>query len=147
MTSFLELLPGYKKSTLTISVMPHGLVHESEEKLRAHFLHTGTPSATGLSLRPSVTSRYCVETTGQIELVLARMLRCTYPTLCCKGIWVSPKIRVHFSELCPKLRTLNKQNFATVSRSHCQQNSSSSSSTTVELVDDTYTTVDESWLF
>jgi len=30
------------------SVMPHGLVHESEEKLRAHFLHTGTPSATGL---------------------------------------------------------------------------------------------------
>ena len=28
--------------------MPHGLVHESEEKLRAHFLHTGTPSATGL---------------------------------------------------------------------------------------------------
>jgi len=47
MTSFLELLPGYKKSTLT-SVMPHGLVHESEEKLRPHFLHTGTPSATGL---------------------------------------------------------------------------------------------------
>ena len=28
--------------------MPDGLVHESEEKLRAHFLHTGTPSATGL---------------------------------------------------------------------------------------------------
>jgi len=28
--------------------MPHGVVHESEEKLRAHFLHTGTPSATGL---------------------------------------------------------------------------------------------------
>ena len=28
--------------------MPHGLVHESEEKLRAHFLHTGTPSATAL---------------------------------------------------------------------------------------------------
>ena len=28
--------------------MPHGLVHESGEKLRAHFLHTGTPSATGL---------------------------------------------------------------------------------------------------
>jgi len=49
MTSFLELLPGYKKSTLTFLVMPHGLVHESEEKLRAHFLHTGTPSATGLN--------------------------------------------------------------------------------------------------
>jgi len=28
--------------------MPHGLVHESEEKLRAHFFYTGTPSATGL---------------------------------------------------------------------------------------------------
>jgi len=28
--------------------MPHGLVHESEEKLRGHFFHTGTPSATGL---------------------------------------------------------------------------------------------------
>jgi len=34
-----------------ISVMPHGLVRESEEKQRAHFLHTGTPSATGLSGR------------------------------------------------------------------------------------------------
>ena len=31
--------------------MPHGLVHDSEEKLRAHFLHTGTPSATGLHAR------------------------------------------------------------------------------------------------
>ena len=50
-TSFLELLPGYKKSTLTFSVMPHGLVHESKEKLRTHFLHTGTPSATGLVLK------------------------------------------------------------------------------------------------
>jgi len=28
--------------------MPYGLVHKSEEKLRAHFMHTGTPSATGL---------------------------------------------------------------------------------------------------
>ena len=38
--------------------MPHGLVHESEEKLCAHFFHTGTPSATGLPghhtfMRPS----------------------------------------------------------------------------------------------
>ena len=29
--------------------MPDGLVHESDEKLRAHFLHTGTTSATGLN--------------------------------------------------------------------------------------------------
>jgi len=44
----------------------------------------------------------------------------------------------------PKLWTLKK--FATASRSRCQQHSSSSSSM-VELVDDIYTTVDESWLF
>jgi len=46
-------------------------------------------------------------------------------------------------ELCPELQT--QENFATASRSRCQQHSSSSSST-VELVDDTHTTVDESWL-
>jgi len=38
--------------------------------------------------------------------------------------------------------TLDLEDFVTVSRPHCQQNSS-----TVELVDDTQTTVDESWLF
>jgi len=48
MTSFLELLPGYKKSTLTF--LSDDLVHESEEKLRAHFLHMGTPSVTGLKM-------------------------------------------------------------------------------------------------
>ena len=42
-------------------------------------------------------------------------------------------------------QTLDSENFATASRSRCQRHSSSSS--TVELVDDTYTTVDESWLF
>ena len=35
------------------SVMPHGLVHESEEKLRAHFLHTGILSAPGLYADPT----------------------------------------------------------------------------------------------
>jgi len=44
-------------------------------------------------------------------------------------------------------QTPDLENFATASRSLCQQNSSSSSSSTVELVDDTYTTIDESWLF
>ena len=39
-------------------------------------------------------------------------------------------------------QTLDLQNCATASRSRCQQNSS-----TMELVDDTYTTVDASWLF
>ena len=58
--------------------------------------------------------------------------------------WVSPKIGV----LLPGTlsHTPDIENFATASRSRCRKNSSSSSST-VELVDDTYTTVDESWLF
>jgi len=50
------------------------------------------------------------------------------------------KLRYFPVALCPKLRY-----FVTSSRSRCQQNSSSSSST-VELVDDTYTTIDESRL-
>ena len=77
--------------------------------------------------------------------VLAWGLPSTYPRLCYKEIWVgpSPKIRVLLS------KTLSQTlDFATASRSLCQQHSSSSSST-VEFVSDTYmyTTVDESWLF
>jgi len=49
------------------------------------------------------------------------------------------KIRYFSLALCPKLRY-----FVTSSRARCQQNSSSSS--TVELVDDTHTTIDESRL-
>ena len=72
---------------------------------------------------------------------LARRLSSTYPTLCCKEIWVSPKITVlSYGTLS---QTSDLENFATASCSPCQQNSSS----TVELVDDTCTTVDESWLF
>ena len=46
--------------------MPHGLVHESEEKLRAHFLHTGTPSATGLyaQFTPFDTTQDCFVASG-----------------------------------------------------------------------------------
>ena len=51
------------------------------------------------------------------------------------------KLRYFPLALCPKLRY-----FVTSSRARCQQNSSSSSSSTVELVDDTYTTIDESRL-
>jgi len=39
-------------------------------------------SCVRLSVRPSVTSRYSIETTGRIELVLAWRLPSTYPTLC-----------------------------------------------------------------
>jgi len=42
------VIAGLQKVYRHFSVMPDGPVHECEEKLRAHFLHTGTPSATGL---------------------------------------------------------------------------------------------------
>jgi len=41
-------------------------------------------------------------------------------------------------------QTSDLENFATATRSHCQQNLSLS---TVDFVDNTYATVDESWLF
>ena len=58
-----------------------------------------------LSVCPSVTSRYCIERTARIELFLAWTLPSTYPTLCCKEIWVSPKLGYLPLELCAKLRT------------------------------------------
>jgi len=99
------------------------------------------------SVCPSVTSRYYIETTGRVDEsreYLARRLPSTYSTLRYKEIWVSPKIRVLPSVTLSQ--TPDLENFATASRSRCQQHSSSSSST-VEPVDDTYTTIDESWLF
>jgi len=102
-----------------------------------------------VSARLSVTSRCCITTTGRIELVLAWRLPSTYPALRGKEILLSPKIRVLPSGT--SSQTPDFENFATASRSRCQQNSSSSSSSssssTVEFVDDTYTTIDESWLF
>ena len=59
------------------------------------------------------------------------------PTLCYKEILALP---CGTSSQTPGL-----ENLATASRSRCQRSSSSSS--TVELVDDTYMTIDESWLF
>jgi len=101
-------------------------------------------SCVRLSVCLSVTSRYCTKTTGRIELVFVIGLPSTYPTLCYKEMWVSPKTRVLASGTLSQ--TPDLKNCATASRSHRQQNSSSSSST-VELVDDTYRTIDESWLF
>jgi len=75
--------------------------------------------------------------------VLVWRLPSTYPTLRCKKMWVSSKIRV-----LPSGTLSQTPDFAIASRSHCkQQLSSSPSSSTVEFVDDTYTTIDESWLF
>jgi len=46
--------------------MRHGRVHECDEKLRAHFLHMGTPSATGL-----LSNAYChFCSTGNIFLIV-----------------------------------------------------------------------------
>jgi len=58
--------------------------------------------------------------------------------------FVYPRIRVLPSGNLS--RTPDFENFATASKSRCQQNLLSPSSV-VELVDDTYMTVDESWLF
>jgi len=53
---------------------------------------------------------------------LAWRLPFTCHTLCGSEIWVSPKIRVHLSRTLSQ--TPDLENFATESRSHCQQNSS-----------------------
>jgi len=81
---------------------------------------------------------------GGSSWYLAQSLPSVYPTLCCKEIWYFQKVKYLHVELCPKLRTL--ENFATACWSRCQQNSSSSSST-VEFVDDIYATIDEARLF
>jgi len=71
------------------------------------------------SVRPSVhlsvTSRFCIETTRRMELVLAWMLPLTYTKLCCKEIRVPPKIRVLPSETFPFF-FWDLENFATASR-------------------------------
>ena len=92
-------------------------------------------------VRPSVTSRCCIETTGRIEL-LARRLPSNYPTLRYKEIWISPKIRVRYI-----------WNFAPNSELRKFRHGKSIALSTklvvvvVEFVDDTYTTIDESWMF
>ena len=92
-------------------------------------------SCVRLSACPSVCHRYCIETTGRIELVLAWRLSFTCPILCCEEIWVVPKVRVIPSGTLSQ--TPDLENFVTASRSRCRQCLSSPSSTAVELVDDT----------
>ena len=57
--------------------------------------------------RPSVTSQFCIETTGRIELVFRIDASSTYPTLCYKEIRVSSKAMYIFLS-----QTLNAENFA-----------------------------------
>jgi len=92
-------------------------------------------------VRPSVYHKpvpgYHIETIGRIELVFG-MEASTCLTLCYKEIWVSSKIRVLPSGTLSQ--TPDLKNLVTISRPRCQQNLSSSLST-VEPVDDTYTTI------
>jgi len=66
-----------------------------------------------------------------------QLLNPTYARLSSMG-YLLPKIKTLSSRTLSQ--TPDLENFATASRSRCQQNSSS----TVELIDDTYTTIDES---
>jgi len=86
----------------------------------------------------SVTSRHCIETSGQIELVLKCRLPPNYPRLCYKEIWVPPNTRALPSGTLSQ--TLDLENFSTACILCCEQNSLSLS--TVELVDNTCMTID-----
>ena len=66
-------------------------------------------------LSVSVTIRYCVETTGQIEVVFVM-------DVCCKEMCVPAKIRALPSGTLSQ--TLYLENLAVASGSRCQQNSS-----------------------
>jgi len=94
----------------------------------------------------SVTIRYCIETTGRIELFLATMFPLSsfplYLHCVIRKFGNLQKYGYVHLEVCPQ--TLDLNNFATTSRSCCLRLPSWS---TVELVEHTYTTaVDASWL-
>ena len=100
-----------------------------------------------LFVRPSVCMSVCLSQAGIVSKrlegsswFLACRLPSTCPTLFCEEVRIPTKKKG--TSLWNFLQTADYENFATASRSCCQQNSSM-----VELVDDTYTTVDESWLF
>jgi len=62
------------------------------------------------SVRPSVRSLYCIETTRRIELdFLAWRLHSANSTLWYKEIWLSPKIRLRFSETLSQMSDLKKK--------------------------------------
>ena len=46
-----SLTAGLEKVYPNFSDKPHSLVYKNEEKLRVHLMHTGTPSASGLTNR------------------------------------------------------------------------------------------------
>ena len=93
------------------------------------------------SVRPSVRHKPLLHRNDWTNrAVLAWRLPSTYPSQYFKEICVSPKMKVLPAGTLSQTQDLEK-----ITPRRCQQNSSSSS--TVELIDDTYTTIDESWLF
>ena len=85
-----------------------------------------------LPVCPSITSRYCIETTARIELVSGTGLSSTYPTLCCGEIRVSPKNRVLPSG------TLSQTSDLEISPRQVDRVVDNSSSSMFEFVGDTY---------
>jgi len=83
------------------------------------------------SAYPSVHRKPVSHRNDESNWFLAWELPSTDPTLCCKKILVPLKIRVLLSGTLSQ--TLDSENFATTSRSRCQQKLS-----TVELVDNIY---------
>ena len=73
--------PGHQSVAPTLLILPR-------DAMLARYMLS---SCVCLSVRPSVTSRYCIQTTRQIKLVLARELRFIYPNLRYEEIWVSQK--------------------------------------------------------
>jgi len=59
------------------------------DAMLARYMLTVVCLSVCLSVRPSVTRRYCIETTRRIELVLILELSLTYPKLLYKEIRVS----------------------------------------------------------
>ena len=112
-----------------MSVTLHDVVLWPHDAMLArNMLSSSVRLSVCLSARPSVTSRYYIETTGRIELVLAW----TLPSMSAiRKFGHLQKLGYFPLELCIKLRTF--RNIAMESRSRCQQNSS-----TIELVDDTH---------
>ena len=89
------------------------------------------------SVHPSVSHNtvVCRNNWTNQAVFLPWRLPSTYPTLYCKESWVSAKIRALFSG--------HRKFTMACLKSCCQRNSSSS----VKLVDNTYATFSESWLF
>jgi len=115
-------------------------------KRTSFYLNVKFHYAVVVSVRPSVTRRYCFK--KRLDKSSGFLVEASFhlSTLCyTRKCGYLPKLGYFFVGLCPKLRTSKIfRHVASKRRSRYQQHSLSS---TVEFLDDTYTTIDESWLF